>query len=74
MPDEVLRQVAKRHDTAVSQRGLAWPLQRILAILPIPGTSSLQHFEENMKATELALSNWQRAEIKSTVASASPVQ
>jgi pyridoxine 4-dehydrogenase len=35
---------------------LAWLLHRSPWILPIPGTSSLKHFEENLKATEIKLS------------------
>jgi pyridoxine 4-dehydrogenase len=70
MPDEVLAQAAKRHNATASQICLAWLLQRSPAILPIPGTASLQHLEENVKATELALSKDQWSEIESAVASA----
>lgn len=37
------------------QINLAWLLHRSPWMLPIPGTSSLQHFEENLKAADIAL-------------------
>jgi pyridoxine 4-dehydrogenase len=70
MPDEVLAQAAKRYDATVAQICLAWLLQRSPVILPIPGTASLSHLEENMKATELVLTAEQWAEIDAAVASA----
>lgn len=71
MPDVILAQAAKRYDATVSQICLAWLLQRSPAILPIPGTASLQHLEENVKATELVLTSKQWAEIDAAVAAAS---
>lgn len=38
-----------------AQINLAWLLHRSSWILPIPGTSSLKHFGENLKATEIIL-------------------
>jgi pyridoxine 4-dehydrogenase len=47
---------AKRHNVSAVQLALAWLLQRSLVMLPIPGTSSLAHLEENMAAEKLQLS------------------
>ncbi len=51
-----LDRVAKRHGSTVSQLSLAWLLHKSPVILPIPGTSSVTHLEENLKAAEIALS------------------
>jgi pyridoxine 4-dehydrogenase len=55
---------AKRHNVSVVQLALAWLLQRSPVMLPIPGTSSLAHLEENMAAANLQLSadEWKRIE------------
>jgi pyridoxine 4-dehydrogenase len=49
-------EVARAHGAAPSQVALAWLLQRAPVTLPIPGTSSIAHFEENLEAGELQLS------------------
>lgn len=51
-----LDRVAKRHGSTVSQLSLAWLLHKSPVILPIPGTSSVTHLEENLKSAEIALS------------------
>jgi pyridoxine 4-dehydrogenase len=63
-PGGVLDNVAKKHDATVAQLSLAWLLHRSPVILPIPGTSSVEHLEENMKAADLTLSEneWQEIE------------
>ncbi|HXQ53607.1 MAG TPA: aldo/keto reductase [Stellaceae bacterium] len=48
--------IAKRHKTTTAQVALAWLLRRSPAVLPIPGTSSRAHFDENWAARDLALS------------------
>ncbi len=53
---DALGQVARAHDATVTQVALAWLLARSPAMLPIPGTSSLAHLEENTAAAELRLS------------------
>ena len=55
---------AKRLNVSVVQLALAWLLQRSPVMLPIPGTSSLEHLEENMAAPKLQLSadDWKRIE------------
>jgi len=51
-----LEQVAHSLGTTPGQVALAWLLQRSDNILPIPGTTSLHHLEENMAAAHLTLS------------------
>src|SRR6266436_850950 len=55
---------AKRHNVSVVQLALAWLLQKSPVMLPIPGTSSLAHLEENMAAAKLQLSaeEWKKIE------------
>jgi pyridoxine 4-dehydrogenase len=52
---ETLAPIASAHDATVWQIGLAWLLQHSDAMLPIPGTSSLAHVEENIAASRIAL-------------------
>jgi pyridoxine 4-dehydrogenase len=52
---EVLDRIAKAHQSAPNQIALAWLLQRSPRMLPIPGTSSTQHLEQNMAAASLRL-------------------
>lgn len=54
--DERISIIAKKYNATDAQINLAWLLHRSPWILPIPGTSSLKHFEENIKATEIKLS------------------
>jgi pyridoxine 4-dehydrogenase len=55
-PDSQLARIAERHDAAPGQIALAWLLHRSPVMLPIPGTSSLAHFEENLGAVSIRLS------------------
>jgi len=55
-PDGALDQVAQRHGATVYQVALAWLLARSPAMLVIPGTSSVEHLEENTAAAEIHLS------------------
>lgn len=63
-PGGKLDTFAKKHNATVSQISLAWLLHRSPVILPIPGTSSVEHLEENVKAQDLQLSvaDWQEVE------------
>jgi len=63
-PGGVLDSAAKRHGVTVSQLALAWLLHRSPVMLPIPGTSSVKHLEENVAASSLRLSvsEWQEIE------------
>jgi pyridoxine 4-dehydrogenase len=59
-PGGALDEVAHAHDATPSQVALAWLLARSKVMLPIPGTSSVEHLEENMAAAELTLSDEER--------------
>lgn len=54
---EVLNQVARAHQATSHQVALAWLLKRSRIMLPIPGTSSVKHLEENDAAAALRLSD-----------------
>src|SRR4026209_2464768 len=60
----VLEAEAKRHNVSVVQLALAWLLQKSPVMLPIPGTSSLAHLDENVAAEKLQLSpdEWKKIE------------
>ena len=49
--------IAREHGATPAQVALAWLLQRSAVTIPIPGTSSLAHLEENMAAGELELTD-----------------
>ena len=63
-PGGKLDQAAKQHGATVSQLSLAWLLHRSPVILPIPGTSSIEHLEENIGAAVVNLSDaeWKQIE------------
>jgi len=63
-PGGKLDEVAKKHDATVSQLSLAWLLHRSPVILPIPGTSSVEHLEENLKAADVVLSDSEVQELE----------
>jgi aryl-alcohol dehydrogenase-like predicted oxidoreductase len=52
---EALHRVAERHGATEYQVALAWLLAASPAMLPIPGTSSVQHLEENTAAAGIRL-------------------
>ena len=56
MSNTGLEKIAKDHGITIYQLGLAWLLHRSQVMLPIPGTSSLAHLEENMAARKIQLS------------------
>jgi pyridoxine 4-dehydrogenase len=58
-----LAEAAKRLGAAPSQVALAWLLRRSPVMLPIPGTSKVQHLEENVAAASLELSDEEFARI-----------
>jgi pyridoxine 4-dehydrogenase len=55
----VLRQVARSRETPPAHIALAWLLHRSPATVPIPGTSSVEHLEENMGSLEVCLTSEQ---------------
>ena len=56
--------VAKKHDATPAQIALAYLLARSPVMLPIPGTSSIEHLEENWEARKIALSPEEIAAIR----------
>jgi pyridoxine 4-dehydrogenase len=63
-PGGKLDELAKKHDATVSQLSLAWLLHRSPVVLPIPGTSSIEHLEENLKAADVTLSDAEWAKLE----------
>jgi len=63
-PGGVLDEAARRHGASVAQLSIAWLLHRSPVMLPIPGTSSVQHLEENVASAGIRLSagEWQAIE------------
>jgi pyridoxine 4-dehydrogenase len=53
---EVLNQIAQSRNVSPTQVALAWLLHRSPIMLPIPGTSSIEHLEQNVAAASLRLS------------------
>ena len=69
---EVLNEIARAHHATAKQVALAWLLRRSPVMLPIPGTSSVEHLEENVAAASVHLTNdeYERlAEVPELVAS-----
>lgn len=60
-----LKRIATAHGAKPVQVALAWLLARSPSILPIPGTSSIAHFDENLTAVELALTAAELEELSS---------
>jgi pyridoxine 4-dehydrogenase len=62
-----LTAIAERLDATPSQLALAWLLRRSPVMLPIPGTSSVDHLEDNLRGAELTLSDEDFAELSAAV-------
>jgi pyridoxine 4-dehydrogenase len=64
LKDNALEAAAGDYHASVVQLALAWLLHRSPAMLPIPGTSSVAHLEENMAAAKLKLTaeDWKRVD------------
>src|SRR5450755_1930644 len=54
---EVLHRIAQAHAASPTQIALAWLLRRSPIMLPIPGTSSVEHLEQNVAAAPLHLTD-----------------
>jgi pyridoxine 4-dehydrogenase len=63
-PGGPVERIASRHDAFPGQVALAWLLARSAVMVPIPGTSSIEHLEENMAAASLQLSDDELAELE----------
>ena len=70
-PDGPLAGIAKLHGVSIVQISIAWLLHRSKVILPIPGTSSVAHLEENVASAgvELSDSEWSEIEAKAKATS-----
>jgi pyridoxine 4-dehydrogenase len=62
-PGGPLDEIAGRHDATVAQVALAWLLARSEVMLPIPGTSSVEHLEENVAAAGIEPSDKDMAQL-----------
>jgi pyridoxine 4-dehydrogenase len=63
-PGGPVDRMAQAHDATSGQIALAWLLARSAVIVPIPGTSSVAHLEENLAAAEIELSADELAELE----------
>ncbi|HEV2147741.1 MAG TPA: aldo/keto reductase [Longimicrobiaceae bacterium] len=61
--DGPLARIAERHGATTAQVALAWLLRRSPVMLPIPGTSSVEHLEENVGAAPLELDDAELEEL-----------
>jgi pyridoxine 4-dehydrogenase len=64
-----LDEIASRHGSSPAQLALAWLLHRSPVMLPIPGTSSVAHLEDNVAAAEIELSDDEVRELEEAGAS-----
>jgi pyridoxine 4-dehydrogenase len=64
-PGGRLDQIAHRHNATAAQVALAWLLMRSPVVLPIPGTSSVKHLDENVGAAGVTLSDAEFDELSS---------
>jgi pyridoxine 4-dehydrogenase len=60
-PGGVVDEIAKAHDATAGQVALAWLLAKSPVMLPIPGTGSVAHLEENIAAADLKLTDQELA-------------
>jgi pyridoxine 4-dehydrogenase len=67
-PGGAVDEIARAHEATAGQVALAWLLAKSPVMLPIPGTSSVEHLEENVAAAGLRLSDEELA----TLDAASP--
>ncbi|WP_312887247.1 aldo/keto reductase [Paenibacillus rhizosphaerae] len=52
---DVLDPIAEKHRVTIQQLALAWQLHRSPRMLPIPGTTSIDHLKENLAAASIRL-------------------
>ena len=60
----VLAQIAQIHDTNPTQIALAWLLHRAPNMILIPGTTTIAHLEDNVKAASISLSEEEMAQLQ----------
>ena len=56
-PGSELEEIARKHSAKVNQIVVAWMLKRSSTMLPIPGTSTVEHLEENAQGATIKLSD-----------------
>ncbi|WP_424448285.1 aldo/keto reductase [Microbacterium arborescens] len=61
--DSPLSELAERKQASPAQIALAWLLKRSPVMLPIPGTSSVAHLEDNLRGAEIELTDEEFAEL-----------
>ena len=61
---QALGRIAAERGVTVAQLSLAWLLHRSPVMLPIPGTSKVEHLEENIAAAELKVGAEEAAELE----------
>jgi aryl-alcohol dehydrogenase-like predicted oxidoreductase len=66
-PGGALDSIAKSHNATMSQVAIAWLLRRSPMMLPIPGTSSVEHLEENVASASLQIRDSEWNSIENTV-------
>ena len=62
-----LARLASRHDASAAQLSLAWLLRRSPVMLPIPGTSSVGHLEDNVRGASIELTDDEFAELSAVI-------
>jgi len=65
--NEVVEKIAAARSTTTAVVSLSWLLRRSPVVLPIPGTSSVKHLEENVSAAAFKLSDAEFAELAAVV-------
>ena len=73
-PQPALAAAAERHHATPAQIALAWLLARSKVMLPIPGTSSPEHLEENWNARRIALTSDEVTSIAKDARRAAPIR
>ena len=68
----LLEKIAKTHQKTAQQVALAWLLKRSPIMLPIPGTSSIEHLEENVQAASFRLTDEENRELTGITSGTSP--
>ena len=62
-----LAELAKRHEATPAQLALAWLLKRSPVMLPIPGTSSVEHLQDNILGAGIELTADEFAKLSAVV-------
>ncbi len=65
-PGGAAAEIAERHDATPAQVAVAWLLQAFKVTLPIPGTGSVDHLEENLASASIQLTDEELANLSST--------